>query len=68
MNTQAGRTRNVQRPMAALAAGIGRTAWQRTTLYGHVAADTPRPQVMRYEHGRSTVSAHIGRETEAATP
>ena len=54
--------------MAALAAGIGRTAWQRTTLYGHVAADTPRPQVMRYEHGRSTVSAHIGRETEAATP
>jgi FO synthase len=52
--------------MAALAAGIGRTAWQRTTLYGHVTAGAPRAEVARFDHGRPPVNVHTGRETEAA--
>ena len=43
--------------MAQLAAGVGRTAWQRTTLYARVAAEAPRPQVVR---------RNISRETEVA--
>jgi len=33
--------------MTALAAGIGRRAWQRTTLYEHVDADAPRQPAAR---------------------